>query len=480
MYENNNNYPNDLDFGSNRNQGNYGTNGYSDLYGNNTYSYDSTQSSSTYGTTNFNGTTQNTTEKKKKEHSGAKKILKFAGCGAVFGVCAGAAIACVLYFSPVHDEIENLKALQETATLKDSAGKIEESRVVETSASASANSSAIVTDVATVVEEAMPSVVSITGMYKVENTYNDFFGGYFGLPQQEYEEEGSGSGIIVGKNDEELLIATNYHVVEDSTSLSVQFIDGQTTSAQIKGTESAVDLAVIAVPLADIPESTFSNIKIAALGDSESLKVGEAAIAIGNALGYGQSVTTGVISAVDREYTQDSTTNYLIQTDAAINPGNSGGALLNIKGEVIGINSNKIAGDAVEGMGYAIPISTAKPIIEELMTKQTRTKVDEEQKAFLGISGINVTEDVQQNYGLPEGIYIAQVYENTAAANAGLKKGDILVEFDGEKIETLEELTSLLEYYKKGTTVSIVIMQGSPDGYQEKTIQVILGGRTDS
>ena len=170
----------------------------------------------------------------------------------------------------------------------------------------------------------------------------------------------------------------------------------------------------------------------------------------------------------------------MIQTDAAINPGNSGGALLNIKGEVVGINSSKIAGNAVEGMGYAIPISTAKPIIEELMTKQTRTKVSENQKAFLGISGINVTEDVQQNYGLPEGIYIAQVHEHTAAANAGLKKGDILVEFDGEKVETLEELTSLLEYYKKGTTVELVIMQGSPDGYQEKTITVTLGGRTDS
>lgn len=488
MYENNNQFPNDLNDGNNNSSlYHYDRSSYMDLYGDGSYSYstgDSDSNSNSYSY-NYNSTSSYDTSKgsdkeKKKNGGGFKKVLKFAGCGALFGVCAGAAMACVLYFSPVREEIENLKAVQEASAIKDSADKIEESRVVETSVSNSNASSATVTDVSAVVEEAMPSVVSITGMYKVENSYNDFFGSYFGYPSQEQEEEGSGSGIIVGKNDEELLIATNNHVVEDATSLAVQFIDGQTVNAQIKGTEYAVDLAVIAVPLSDIPETTFSQIKIAALGDSESLKVGEAAIAIGNALGYGQSVTTGVISAVDREYTQDNTTNYLIQTDAAINPGNSGGALLNIKGEVVGINSSKIAGDAVEGMGYAIPISTAKPIIEELMTKQTRTKVDENQKAFLGISGINVTEDVQQNYGLPEGIYIAQVYENTAAANAGLKKGDILVEFDGEKVETLEELTSLLEYYKKGTTVDVVIMQGSPDGYQQKTITVTLGGRTDS
>lgn len=481
MYEDNNQYSNNLNSGnSSMNQYDYNRSGYTDVYGSSTYSYGSNNHNSTYGSTSTYGTIAGEKKDKKKKNGGFKKVLKCAGSGVIFGVCAGAAVACVLYFSPVREEIENLKAIQEQAARKESSGKIEESRVVDTSATGSSGNSAVVTDVAAVVEEAMPSVVSITGMYKVENTYGDFFGGYFGFPSEEQEEEGSGSGIIVGKNDEELLIATNNHVVEDSTSLAVQFIDGETVNAQVKGTEYAVDLAVIAVPLSDIPEATFSNIKVAALGDSESLKVGEAAIAIGNALGYGQSVTTGVISAVDREYTQDNTTNYLIQTDAAINPGNSGGALLNIKGEVIGINSSKIAGNAVEGMGYAIPISTAKPIIEELMTKETRTKVEEEQKAFLGISGINVTEDVQQNYGLPEGIYIAQVYDNTAAANAGLKKGDILVEFDGEKVETLEELTSLLEYYKKGTTVDVVIMQGSPDGYQQKTITITLGGRTDS
>lgn len=484
MYENNNQFPNDLNEGKNNyTSHSYDRGSYMDFYGDGTYSYGSSENNryytgdnNSYGyntTSSPNGPTGN---EQKKSAGGFKKVLKFAAAGLVFGVFAGVAMVCILTVSPVSKQTEDLKAVSEKANIKEAASKIEESHVVNTTVTGTAT----VTDVSVVVEEAMPSVVSITGMYKVENTYDDFFGGYFGYPSQEQEEEGSGSGIIVGKNDEELLIATNNHVVEDATSLAVQFIDGETVNAQVKGTEYGVDLAVIAVPLTEIAEATFSEIKIATLGDSGNLKVGEPAIAIGNALGYGQSVTTGVISAVNREYTQDNTTNYLIQTDAAINPGNSGGALLNIKGEVVGINSSKIAGNAVEGMGYAIPISTAKPIIEELMTKQTRTKVSENQKAFLGISGINVTEDVQQNYGLPEGIYIAQVHEHTAAANAGLKKGDILVEFDGERVETLEELTSLLEYYQKGTTVKVVIMQGSPDGYQEKTITVTLGGRTDS
>jgi len=414
-------------------------------------------------------------KREKKSHKGlGKKILRLAGSGVIFGAVAGLVMVGILYVSPL--EFPGNTENPET-TASEKASQIEQSKLVDTGSSTT--TAAVVTDVTDVVDEVMPSVVSITGLYKVEE-YNPF-GGYFGFSMpQESEQEGSGSGIIVGKNDEELLIATNYHVVEDATSLSVQFIDGETVDAQVKGTESDVDLAVIAVSLESIEDSTSSQIRIATLGDSDSLKVGEPAIAIGNALGYGQSVTTGVISAVDREYTQDGTTNYLVQTDAAINPGNSGGALINIRGEVVGINSNKIAGSTVEGMGYAIPISTAKPIIEELMTKQTRVKVDEGQKAFLGINGINVTEEVQENYGLPEGIYIAQVYENTAAANAGLTRGDILVEFDGEKVKTMEELASLLEYYQKGTTVNIVIMQGSPNGYQEKTITVTLGGRTDS
>lgn len=466
MFENNNQYPNDTNY----NAGNYQS----------PYTGDVVET----GYSNYQYQTNPEPEKKKTNKSGkGKKVLTLAGSGIVFGAFAGAIMASVLYLSP---QKEGTAGKETAAGLENSfdtsnymivgneeteTERIETSNVIQNATT--------VTDVSDVVAEVMPSVVSITGMYKVENQYNEFFGGYFGY-EEESEEPGSGSGIIVGENDTELLLVTNYHVVENATSLSVQFIDGETVDAKVKGTDSSVDLAVIAVALEDIKPETSEQIRIANLGDSNTLRVGEAAIAIGNALGYGQSVTTGVISAVNREYTIDNTTNYLIQTDAAINPGNSGGALLNVRGEVVGINSNKIAGSVVEGMGYAIPISTAKPIIENLMTKETRDKVEEDQKAFLGISGINVTEDVQANYGLPEGIYIAQVHENTAAANAGLTKGDILVQFDGEKVNTIEALTELLEYYKKGTTVEVVIMQGSPEGYKEKTITVTLGGRTDS
>lgn len=454
-------------------------NQYSNMYGNSIYDRPVFGSETTYGGENVK---TNEPKVKKQKSPALKKFLKLAGSGLVFGVFAGLIIMGMLYAMP--DKTGMSLEKKETVIAETEETEPEEvqnkNQMLETY-EVSQGSAAVVTDVSDVVEEVMPSVVSITGMYKVQNDYDDIWGSYFGFPQTEQEEPGSGSGIIVGKNDEELLLVTNNHVVEDATSLSVQFIDGTTVAdAKIKGTDANVDLAVIAVPLENIPDETFGQIRIANLGDSDKLRVGEAAIAIGNALGYGQSVTTGVISALNREYTVDGTTNYLLQTDAAINPGNSGGALLNIRGEVIGINSNKIAGSAVEGMGYAIPISTAKPIIEELMTKETREKVEEEQKAFLGISGINVTEDVQMNYGLPEGVYIAQVYDNTAAQKAGLTKGDIIVEFDGEKIESFEELSSLLEYYSKGTTVEVVIMQGSPEGYQEKTITVTLGGRTDS
>nr|MBQ8253007.1 trypsin-like peptidase domain-containing protein [Lachnospiraceae bacterium] len=317
----------------------------------------------------------------------------------------------------------------------------------------------------------MPSVVSIYGTYMVTG---DFWGYQF-----QQEDEGSGSGIIVGENEEELLIVTNNHVVADSTSLSVQFVDESTCMAQVKGTDEDVDLAVIAVSIEELSESTKEAIRVATLGDSNALKVGEPAIAIGNALGYGQSVTTGVISAVNRRNTmdEDGESLSLIQTDAAINPGNSGGALLNVYGEVIGINSNKIAGASVEGMGYAIPISTAKPIIEDLMSKKTRIPVDESKKGYLGISGINVTDDVHEMYGLPYGVYIAQVYAGTAAERAGLRKGDIITYFDGESVETMEELSLLLDCTQAGSSVQIGVMVTTSDGYEEQMTEVVLGGR---
>jgi len=319
-----------------------------------------------------------------------------------------------------------------------------------------------------VVESAMPCVVAITNLY----TSTDWYG-------QSTQEEASGSGIIIGETEEELLLVTNYHVVEDCDELSVQFIDGAEVLAYVKGEDAESDLAVVTVFLDDIEASTRGEIAIATLGDSDALQVGEPAIAIGNSLGYGQSVTTGVISALNREVTIDDTSSYFIQTDAAINPGNSGGALLNVRGEVIGINSNKIANYVIEGMGYAIPITTAKPVIEELMQQETRRKVSDSERSFLGISGTDVTAEVSQTYGMPEGVYIAQVLEGSAAEHAHLQKGDIIVGFDGQTITTMTQLQSLLEYYAAGTTADVTIMRQSESGYVEMDVTVTLGARTD-
>lgn len=415
-------------------------------------------------------------KQQKKKGGFFGKIVKMALSGAVFGLCAGSIMVIMLHLAPVETNQEKSEVTSITENTNHAIANQDTMKDAEEIAASNISGNTVVSDVSLVVESTMPSVVSITGMYKVEEE------NYFGFRNfiTESESPGSGSGIIVGQNDTELLIATNNHVVEDATSLSVQFLDDTTADAVVKGTNADVDLAVIAIPLEDISEETRGIIKVASLGDSDNLKVGEPAIAIGNALGYGQSVTTGVISATNREYTIEENTANLIQTDAAINPGNSGGALLNARGEVVGINSSKIGGSVIEGMGYAIPISTAKPIIEELMTKTTRTKVDEAKKAYLGIVGISVTNEVQESYGLPEGVYVTQVFSGTGASKAGLVKGDIIVEFDGEKVRTMEELTALLECYEKGSTVEIKIMQGSPSGYQEKTVTVTLGGRVDS
>ena len=331
------------------------------------------------------------------------------------------------------------------------------------------NVTAVVNDVTEVVERVMPASVSITNNFTQQ--VQDFWGQTYSQ-----NEEASGSGIIIGQNDTELLIVTNNHVVDGAEELHVQFIDGEVVEAQVKGTDSAVDLAVIAVELDKIKAETKNAICIAEMGDSDSLKIGEPAIAIGNALGYGQSVTTGVISALNRslEVSEKGSSTALIQTDAAINPGNSGGALLNIKGQVIGINSSKILGTTVEGMGYAVPISTAKPIIEELMTHETKSRVSDEDRGYLGISCINVTSDLSENFNMPEGIFVAQVYEGTGADKAGLVRGDIITEFDGTAVRSQEDLTRLMGYYKAGETVEITIMQGSPTGYQAKNVQVTL------
>ena len=347
-------------------------------------------------------------------------------------------------------------------------------------------------DVSDIAQAVMPSIVSITNksVQEVQNYFSLFGYGYSGetIPQ---ETESRGSGIIIGKNDTELLIVTNYHVIADADTLSVAFNDNQVYEANTKGTDPDNDLAVIAVPLESISADTMSQIAVASIGDSDSLKVGEQVVAIGNALGYGQSVTTGIVSATNRTLNSNRNTANTsedsadqpayIQTDAAINPGNSGGALVNMKGEVIGINSAKLASTEVEGMGYAIPVSRVSDIIEKLMNETTRSKVAEDQKSSIGITGITVTESVNSVYGIPSGVYIAGVTEGSGAEKAGLRKGDVITKFDGKNITQIQELTELLQYYPAGETVELTIQTiGSDNAYTEKTVSVTLGYAVNS
>ncbi len=325
--------------------------------------------------------------------------------------------------------------------------------------------------VAEVAANVMPSVVSITNLSVQEVQYY-FFGG-----TTTQEQTSSGSGIIIGKNDAELLIVTNNHVIEGSTTLTVTFADDTNLEAQIKGTDADIDIAVIAVPLSEIEDDTMDAIKIATLGDSDALSVGEPAIAIGNALGYGQSVTYGIISALEREI--EDFDSELIQTDAAINPGNSGGALLNASGEVIGINTVKVSADAVEGMGYAIPISDVNDIINELMNRETREKVDEAKRGTLGIQGITVDEQSSQYYGIPRGVQISEILKGGAAEKADLPRRGVITKFGGTRIRSMEELTGQLEYYAAGEMVEIVVASMDKTGeYVEKTYSITLSGQS--
>ena len=310
------------------------------------------------------------------------------------------------------------------------------------------STSTVTSDVSDIVENTLPSIVSITNM-SVQEVQN-FFGG---ISQQ--ESESAGSGIIISQNDSELLVVTNNHVVEGSDTLTVTFNDGNSVEAQIKGTDSARDLAVVAVPLDKISDDTMNAIKVATLGDSDSLKVGEPAIAIGNALGYGQSVTTGIVSATGR--TIDGFDGEYIQTDAAINPGNSGGALLNANGEVIGINSAKINSSAVEGMGFAIPISDASDVIQNLMNKETRSKVSDEERGYLGIKGYDVSEEGAQMYNMPTGVYVKEVMSGGGAEKAGLTKGSIITGFEGSSISGMSSLQEQLQYNTAGEKVPLTV-----------------------
>lgn len=336
-------------------------------------------------------------------------------------------------------------------------------------------------DVSSIAEAAMPSIVSITNrsVQEVQN-YFQTFGFSFQQPQTE-ETESCGSGIIIGQNDTELLIVTNNHVVEGADTLSVSFIDNQVYEANIKGTDAANDLAVIAVPLANISEDTMSKISVAAIGSSDDLKVGEQVVAIGNALGYGQSVTSGWVSALNRDMTDEDgkVSEDLIQTDAAINPGNSGGALLNMKGELIGINVAKSSGNAVEGMGYAIPIAKAEPVLDSLMSRETRFKVDESQAAYIGVTCMNVDSSVTEMYGIPEGAFVDSVEAGGPAEQAGIQANDVITKFDGIQITGSQELVDRLEYYEAGETVDVVYSRAENGEYQEHTVSVTLGRRSE-
>ena len=404
-------------------------------------------------------------QKKKRErklNGFGKQLAKCAALALVFGLVAGGVMTGVNYGASKALGTGNSGSSQAALTTSD--GSSIKSTAVSSTYTA--------TDVSDIVDEVMPSIVAITNVSQTE--YQSFWGGQ----PQTYESTSCGSGIIVSKDNDYLYIATNNHVVEKATSLTVTFSNDDTVSAEVKGTDPSTDLAVVKVELSSIKDDTMSAIKVATLGSSDALKVGESCIAIGNALGYGQSVTTGVISALNREVSvsdSSSNTSYtaaLIQTDAAINPGNSGGALLDTAGEVIGINSVKYSDTSVEGIGYAIPMDTAKPIIEELITKE---KVDESNSAYLGIAGVDVTSDVASTYNMPTGVYVAQVVEGGAAEQAGIQKGDIITTFDGKNITSMKELSSTLQYYAAGTKVDVVVQRASNGQYEEQTISVTLG-----
>ena len=332
---------------------------------------------------------------------------------------------------------------------------------------ATGSGSTVQSDVADVTDSVMPSVVSIVNL-SVQEVQNFFFGG-----TTQYESQSSGSGIIIGQNEEELLLVTNNHVVQGSKTLTVTFKDGKSIEAQIKGTDSDLDLAILSVPLSSVEKSTMEVIKVATLGDSDALRVGEPAIAIGNALGYGQSVTAGIISALD--CTLESYEGKLIQTDAAINPGNSGGALLNANGEVIGINTMKVSDQQVEGMGYSIPISDVVDVLNELMNKETRTKVPESARGAIGIKGITVAADMSQYYNMPEGVYVSEIIKGGAADKAGLPVNSIIIKIDGNSVDSMEELQEELQYYKVGDKVELTIKVQDRSGYVKEKVEVTLG-----
>lgn len=406
-------------------------------------------------------------EKPKRKNNNWKKLGKKAGAIVLSAVLFGGTAGMVF------EGVSSLAGSDGQPAVNSEKDSSKVNLVTASTAGATDTSDNGNLSVSQVAEAVMPSVVSITN--KSVKEVQDYYGMFgFGGPGQQAETESAGSGIIIGQNDKELLMVSNNHVVENASTLTVSFTDGSAAEAQVKGTDANNDLAVIAVPLESISEETMSKIKVATIGNSESLRVGEQVVAIGNALGYGQSVTTGIVSAMGRQIEEKQDSPSLIQTDAAINPGNSGGALINMKGEVIGINSAKFASTEIEGMGYAIPIDTASPIVEDLMNRVTREKVDESKTASIGIGGEDVTSQVQEMYGFPSGIYIANVEEGSGAEKAGIKSGNIITKFDGTDVSSVSQLKSLLQYYEAGETVEITLKAADNGEYKEVTVNVTL------
>ena len=443
----------------------------------NQYSYynpNETEGNTSNGTTFYNNGQgdDGKTPKKKKEHKKMPKAVAVTGLALMFGVVSSATFLTTNY---VGTKVLKLRTTQKsTSTTSTSA--------VTSNASLTKTSSVVTSDVSSVVENVMPSIVSITNM-SVQEVQN-YFGG-----TSKQESESAGTGIIISQNDSELLVVTNNHVVAGSDTLTVTFADGNSVEANIKGTDSEYDVAVVAVPLDSISEDTKKAISVATLGDSTELKVGEPAIAIGNALGYGQSVTTGVISALNRSVSEtDQTTGEttessvkLIQTDAAINPGNSGGALVNASGEVIGINSSKLVGDSVEGVGYAIPISDVSDLIENLMNQETKTKVAEADQGAIGIKGMSVSTEYSQQLNMPEGVYVSEVTKGGGAEKAGMTRGCIITGINGTTVSSMDDLQEQLQYYAKGDEVELTIQVPQSNGeYQEQSVTVILGAKQTS
>ncbi len=402
-----------------------------------------------------------------------KRAATVVASALVFGVVAGGSMVGVNVAAQKAGVVQSAQAVQETEGAQSSAAANETAAAQQETAAAEA--SAVSTgSVSDVVKEAMPSVVAITNMVKYQQNGYSIFGNY---SSQEYEAPASGSGVIIGKTDTELLIATNNHVVADSSSLSVTFCDDQSVDAQIKGTDASADLAVVAVKLSDIQSSTLDAIKVITIGSSDDIQVGDQVVAIGNALGYGQSVTTGIISAKDRDVeTSSGTESGLLQTDAAINPGNSGGALLNMKGELIGINVAKYSSQDVEGMGYSIPSSKAQSILDSLSSLTTRDEVPENERGYLGVQVKNIDKTTSQSFDMPQGVFIYKFTEGSSAENSGLQEKDIITKLDGQGVTDYDDLKTLLAKYRAGESVKVTVQRQDGSGkYQEVEVDVTLG-----